>query len=131
MDANTDAQVAVTNVIVIPTSQSTKEDGVLQEFDLTSGTGYYACGGQYVEINWEKGDMYNPMTFTNADGQPAVWCGLHLHLHLRLQPPHRIPVNLIPETVRNGPAQFPVPGRFALGNQKFPLWLLDKGTGFR
>ena len=68
MDANTDAQVAVTNVIVIPTSQSTKEDGVLQEFDLTSGTGYYACGGQYVEINWEKGDMYNPMTFTNADG---------------------------------------------------------------
>ena len=55
MDANTDTQVAVTNVVVIPTSQSTKADGVLQEFDLTSGTGYYACGGQYVEINWTKG----------------------------------------------------------------------------
>lgn len=70
MDANTDTQVAVTNVIVIPTDQSTKEDGVLQEFDLTGGTGYFACGGQYVEINWEKGDMYDPMTFTNTDGTP-------------------------------------------------------------
>lgn len=70
MDANTDTQVAVTNVVVIPTSQSTKADGVLQEFDLTSGTGYYACGGQYVEINWTKGGMDAPMTFTNKDGTP-------------------------------------------------------------
>ena len=70
VDANTGDQVAVTNVIVIPTRQSTKADGVLQEFDLSSGTGYYACGGQYVEINWEKGDMSNPMTFTHTDGTP-------------------------------------------------------------
>jgi hypothetical protein len=70
MDDNTDTQVEVTNVIIIPTTQSTKADGQLQEFDLSSGTGYYACGGKYIEINWSKGDMYSALTFTNKDGTP-------------------------------------------------------------
>ncbi len=70
MDANTDQQVAVENVVVIPTSQSTKSDGQLQEFDLSSGTGYFACGGKYMEIQWEKGDMDDPLVFKTADGAP-------------------------------------------------------------
>ncbi len=70
MDANTDTQVAVENVVVIPTSQGTKADGQLQEFDLSSGTGYFACGGQYQEIHWEKGDMTDPLVFTTTDGAP-------------------------------------------------------------
>lgn len=70
MDANTNEQVGVTNVLVVPTAQSTKADGQLQEFDLSSGTGYFFCGGAYTEINWQKGDLHSPMTFTNKDGTP-------------------------------------------------------------
>lgn len=70
MDENTDQQVAVENVVIIPTRQTTKPDGQRQEFDLSSGTGYFACGGKYVEIQWEKGDMYAPMVFKTADGAP-------------------------------------------------------------
>lgn len=70
VDDNTDQQVAVENVVIIPTSQSTKSDGQLQEFDLSSGMGYFACGGKYMEIQWEKGDMDDPMVFKTADGAP-------------------------------------------------------------
>lgn len=70
MDENTDQQVSVENVVIIPTHQSTKADGQRQQFDLSSGTGYFACGGKYVEIQWEKGDMYAPMVFKTADGEP-------------------------------------------------------------
>lgn len=70
VDDTTDTQVAVTNVIVIPTKQSTKEGSSLQEFDLSSGTGYYACGGQYIPITWEKGDTYECLRFYRADGTP-------------------------------------------------------------
>lgn len=69
MDDSTDTQVTVTNVIVIPTKQTTIEEG-LQRFDLTSGTGYYACGGKYVPIQWEKGDTFDSLRFSNADGTP-------------------------------------------------------------
>lgn len=68
VDENNGAQVAVTNVIVIPTNQTTREDGQHQDFDLSSGTGYFACGGQYIPINWSKGDASSAMTFTKQDG---------------------------------------------------------------
>lgn len=68
MDANTNTQVAVTNVIVVVTEQSTKEDGQRQEYDLSSGTGYFACGGKYIAINWAKGGETDPLIFTNTDG---------------------------------------------------------------
>lgn len=70
MDANTDTQVAVTNVIVVVTQQTTKPDGQRQEYDLSSGTGYFACGGQYIPICWAKGGETDPLTFTNTDGTP-------------------------------------------------------------
>lgn len=69
MDDSTDTQVTVTNVIVIPTTQTTIEEG-LQRFDLTGGTGYYACGGKYIPIQWEKGDTYDCLRFSNTDGTP-------------------------------------------------------------
>lgn len=69
-DANSGEQVGVTNVLVLPTAQSTKEDGQLQEFDLSGGTGYFICGGSYVEINWKKGGLYDQLKLTNTDGTP-------------------------------------------------------------
>lgn len=72
MDDTTDTQVTVTNVIVIPTTQTTIEDNSdgLQRFDLSSGTGYYACGGKYIPIHWEKGDTFECIRFSHTDGTP-------------------------------------------------------------
>ncbi len=72
VDEVSDTQVTVTNVIILPTTQTTKEGSTTgrQRYDLSSGTGYYVCGGQYIEINWEKGDMYDALVLTNKDGTP-------------------------------------------------------------
>ena len=44
--------------------------GEHQEYDLSSGSGYFACGGQYIPIHWSKGGETDPLTFTNTDGSP-------------------------------------------------------------
>ena len=68
MDEATDTQVAVTNVVVIPTEQTAIGVDGLQRFDLSEGTGYYACGGKYIPIHWEKGGEEDPLSFYNEDG---------------------------------------------------------------
>lgn len=68
MDEATDTQVAVTNVVVIPTEQTAIGFDGLQRFDLSEGTGYFACGGKYVPIHWEKGGEEDPLRFYNEDG---------------------------------------------------------------
>lgn len=68
MDENTNTQVAVTNVVVIPTEQTAIGVGSLQRFDLSEGTGYFACGGKYIPIRWEKGGEEDPLCFYNEDG---------------------------------------------------------------
>ncbi len=72
VDEVADTQVAVTNVIILPTTQTTKENSTSgrQKYDLSSGTGYFVCGGEYIEICWEKGDMFDALTLTNTDGTP-------------------------------------------------------------
>lgn len=72
MDANTGDQVAVTNVLVVVTRQTTKADGEHQEYDLSGGKGYFACGGKHIEICWEKGGETDPLCFTYPDGTPLV-----------------------------------------------------------
>ncbi len=71
MDEASGTQVTVTNVVIVPTLQTTKDDGERQEYDLTSGgIGYFACGGKYIAIRWDKGDYYDSLVFTNTDGTP-------------------------------------------------------------
>lgn len=72
IDANNNQQVHVKNVIVVQTSQYTYEDGVHQGFDLSSGSGYYACGGKMIPISWSKGDPTGQFTFTKQDGTPLT-----------------------------------------------------------
>lgn len=67
MDEAADTQVAVTNVVVIPTEQ-TSIDGTLQRFDLSEGEGYFACGGKYIPIHWEKGGEEDPLRLYHQDG---------------------------------------------------------------
>lgn len=68
MDEVTNTQVAVTNVVVIPTEQTAIGFDGLQRFDLSEGTGYFACGGKYIPIHWEKGGEEDPLRFYNEDG---------------------------------------------------------------
>lgn len=68
MDEATDAQVTVTNVVIIPTEQTDVGVDGLQRFDLSEGTGYYACGGKYIPIRWEKGGEEAPLCFYHEDG---------------------------------------------------------------
>ena len=43
------------------------------EVDLTgSGSGYYACGGKIIPIQWSKPDRNSPFTYTDESGQPIV-----------------------------------------------------------
>lgn len=69
-EAAENAQIAVTNVIVIPTEQTDIGFDGLQRFDLSQGTGYFACGGKATEIKWEKGDEDAPLKFFRQDGSP-------------------------------------------------------------
>ena len=73
VDGNTDTQVAVTNVLVIHTGVKNipgDTDG-RKDISLTgSGTGYFACGGKYIPIRWEKPSATAPFRFLTADGQP-------------------------------------------------------------
>lgn len=73
VDGNTGEQVAVTNVLVLFTDQSViKGDtsGRLTVRTTGTGTGYYACGGKYIEIQWSKKDNSSPLTYTTASGAP-------------------------------------------------------------
>ena len=74
VDGNTGEQVAVTNVLVVQTSCWNSGDKYgHMEVDLTgSGSGYYACGGKIIPIQWSKPDRNSPFTYTDESGQPIV-----------------------------------------------------------
>ena len=75
VDGNTGAQVGVTNVLILKTRCS----GIAGDnkgritVDLTSGgTGYFACGGQLIEICWSKDGRNSPLRYTAPDGTPIT-----------------------------------------------------------
>lgn len=76
VDANTGEQVAVANVLVLFTDQSViagDEAGRLKVRTTGTGTGWFACGGRAVEINWSKKDVYSPLTYTTQDGNELIF----------------------------------------------------------
>lgn len=73
VDANTGEQVAVTNVLVLFTDVSRIQgdtSGRMSVRTTGSGTGYFACGGQCIEIQWSKKSNDAPLTYTTAEGAP-------------------------------------------------------------
>ena len=70
-DGNDEAQVAVTNILVLKTSVSfipNDDAGRLDVRTIGSGTGYYISGGKYVEIEWSREDLDSQFEYTLADG---------------------------------------------------------------
>lgn len=72
IDGNDDSQVAVTNLLVLRTQCTVVDDAGRLSVDLTSGEGWFACGGQIIPITWEKGGRDQQLRYYTADGQPLT-----------------------------------------------------------
>lgn len=75
VDGNNSVPVTVTNVLFIHTAVKNIPGDTAGRKDIPltgSGTGYFACGGQYVPIRWEKASANDPFRYYTADGQPLV-----------------------------------------------------------
>lgn len=67
-DANTGAQAAFTNLVLLRCATGVKDDKFTREYDLTGGSGWYLTGDTWQPITWEKGDVLNGLTLYDADG---------------------------------------------------------------
>ena len=72
IDGNDGSQITTTNVLVLQTNYTAMDDGYYSDVKLTSGSGYFACGGKMIPITWEKGDHYNQVRYYTQDGQPLT-----------------------------------------------------------
>lgn len=72
IDGNDNTQVSVTNVIVLQTACSVMDDYGRIQVSLSSGRGYFACGGKMIPITWEKGAAADQLRYYTEDGQPLT-----------------------------------------------------------
>ena len=71
MDERTDKQVTVENVLILMTDISVNEQSSLGHLTVIltgKGPGYYACGGKFIPITWEKKDVESQQHFFKQDG---------------------------------------------------------------
>ena len=68
IDEGTGEQLSFTNLFLLFTEVTNKEDSVLTNFDLSSGEGYYFNGGGYRKIRWEKGNPDSPLKLYDENG---------------------------------------------------------------
>ncbi len=73
IDGNTGETIAFRNVLVLRTAIRTTESSLMEIAATGSGTGYFACNGQVVEINWSREKATDPFTYTLANGQPVTF----------------------------------------------------------
>ena len=73
VDADTEETVTYTNVIIMYSTVSAYGDGSeRREVDLSSGDGWYISAGEREAISWSKGGVEDPLTFTDASGNPLT-----------------------------------------------------------
>jgi len=74
-DANTEAQVSVTNVLIQLTGKRViagDEAGRRVVDTIGSGTGFLATGGYYFPVRWTKDSHSSPMQWFFDDGSPLM-----------------------------------------------------------
>lgn len=73
IDGNSGEQLGVTNVLVlqVPCYNTNDYYGHMR-VTLSSGNGWYACGGKIIPITWTKGERDGSMRYYNADGSELV-----------------------------------------------------------
>ena len=75
MDGYTNQQVAVKNLFVLRMDTANVPGDSLGIIDIETcgtGTGYYFCDGQMVEITWVKDSYNSPIHFFNPDGHELM-----------------------------------------------------------
>ena len=71
IDRTNDASIDLANVIVLNVAYDVVDDAAHKDMTLTgSGTGYFATGGKYVEINWTRDGVDDNFHYTLTDGTP-------------------------------------------------------------
>ena len=75
VDGNGNKAVAFRNVLVLRTAISQKSGSQLMYVNTTgSGTGYFLCNGQMLEINWSREKVTDPFQYTLAsNGEPITF----------------------------------------------------------
>lgn len=81
VDGNDNTQVSFRNVLVLRTAISQKAgtnpnqaDWLLYVNTTGSGTGYFLCNGQMLEINWSREKVTDPFQYTLAsNGEPITF----------------------------------------------------------
>lgn len=75
VDGNTGKTISFRNVLVLRTAISQKSGSELMYVDTVgSGTGYFVCNGQKVEINWSRENVTDPFVYTLAsNGEPVTF----------------------------------------------------------
>lgn len=69
IDANTQKQVAVDNVLILYAPTTGIGDTILTRYELTSGGGYYLSQGGSQEVSWSKGKYDAMFKITDEDGK--------------------------------------------------------------
>lgn len=75
VDGNNGEQISFRNLLVLRTRIENKKNSQLMYVDTVgSGTGYFICNGQAVEINWSRASVTDPFVYTlAANGQPVTF----------------------------------------------------------
>ncbi len=71
VDGNTGEQVGVDNLLILKTACEVipGDDHGRLTVNLTSGKGFYACGGKYIPITWQKRGRNQPLYYYTTDGR--------------------------------------------------------------
>lgn len=68
-DANTGAQAAFANVVLLRCAAGVKDNKYTREYDLAGGSGWYLTGDGWQPITWQKGDVTQTLRLFAADGE--------------------------------------------------------------
>ena len=68
VDGNDGSQVKITNLLVLQAATQVMDGEGRLSIDLSSGSGWYACGGRIIPIKWSKGAAGDPLRFFRTDG---------------------------------------------------------------
>lgn len=72
-DSSDDASIDLANVIILKVPYTVVDKSAHKDMELTgSGTGFFATGGKYVEINWTRADRADSFHYTLTDGTPLA-----------------------------------------------------------
>ncbi|MBD5133058.1 MAG: DUF3048 domain-containing protein [Clostridiales bacterium] len=72
IDGNDGSQVSTTNLLVLQTTYKVVDNAGRVQVGLSSGEGWFACGGKVIPITWEKGSADQQIRYFTQDGQPLT-----------------------------------------------------------